>query len=286
MSRLPIPPENDELEEIFVVCIGNCREAKKTRLEPCLPLLKTDAENYKRLIPDHIDQFKSSPLPQDVSANDLVSIYKQKFVPKDEEGRKYYDAIMKQAKRGVCPICGVRTAKTLEHYLPKKQMPTLAVTPINLIPSCRDCNMDKNDDMVLRPEETPAHIYLDEIDDKPWLFAVIDTDLAVSFEVRCPEDWKLGVQERVKRHLDHYNLHVLYSSHADMEIANKKRSWRRIWERGGEAELREHITDLREGAEEEELNSWYSALYRGIEERFHVLISFLEQNARPNPSGL
>lgn len=286
MSRLPIPPEDEKLEQIFTACINNCRKPRKDRLTRCLPLVKTDAENYRKLVPDQIDRFRPSPLPQDVTAEDLVSVYKQKFVPQDQAGRVYYDAIMAQAKRGICPICGVRNVSTLDHYLPKMQMPTLAVTPINLIPACRDCNMDKNDDMVLDPDETPVHIYLDEIDDRPWLYTEIDEDLAVTYVVRCPEEWQSGVRERVQRHLGHYKLHLLYSSHAGSEIAYKKRSWRRLLERGGEEELREHISDIREGSEEEELNSWHAALYRGLEEHFDVLVKYLQGEKKPTLSGV
>lgn len=279
MSRLPIPPANKILETIFTECIDNCRKDKKERLEKCLPLVKTDADNYMDLVPDKIDQFQPSELPKDVTAMDLVSIYKQKLVPEGQAGRRYYDAIMSQAKRGVCPICGVRTVSTLDHYLPKMQMPTLAVTPINLVPSCRDCNMDKNDDMVLKPDETPAHMYLDDIDARAWLYTEIDANLEVMYVVRCPADWQAGVSERAKRHLKHYKLHLLYSSHASSEIACSKRSWRRIWKRGGEEELREHIIDMREGAEEEELNSWKAALYRGLEENFDVLAKYMNSYA-------
>ena len=84
------------------------------------------------------DRFTISELPEDVTSVEMKKVYDEKFAKAETVGRTYYDAIMAQVERGICPICGVRLASTLDHYLPKAKVPTLSVTPSNLIPACRD----------------------------------------------------------------------------------------------------------------------------------------------------
>ena len=63
--------------------------------------------------------------------------------------------------------------KNLDHYLPKAKYPTLSVAPNNLIPSCRDCNMDKRDSASCDSQNIPVHLYFDDIPNEPWLHVTV-----------------------------------------------------------------------------------------------------------------
>lgn len=55
---------------------------------------------------------------------------------------------MEQLVEKRCPICDCSFAYsqvTLDHILPKSKFPFLSITPINLVPTCYNCNMRKND---------------------------------------------------------------------------------------------------------------------------------------------
>lgn len=285
MIFLPKPLPDTAPEDIFKTCVETFRPDTRARLRRCAGLVERDADSYGRLVPERIDAFEQSALPADVSAEDLVKVYTRKFVPEDQPGRQYYDAIMAGTKRGVCPICGVRPAYTLDHYLPKGKVPTLAVAPVNLIPACRDCNMDKNADMSLDPAETPVHIYLDRVPDEPWLHARIGEGLEVTYTARCPETWESGIRSRVEKHLDHYKLHLLYSSQAAAEIADMEEYWRELLTACDEADLRAHICRMRKSAEKNGKNSWKAALYRGLEADFDILLRWLEKKESGVPAG-
>ena len=141
MKILPKPLPNIKVEDIYTECVeGFSSDAKRTRLLSCKGLVIEDSKLYDSCVPHSLNDFLVSELPNDVSKEDLTSVYTQKFADKNGPGRKYYDAIKGQAARGVCPICGVRIVNTLDHYLPKTKVPTLSVTPTNLIPYC---NLDK-----------------------------------------------------------------------------------------------------------------------------------------------
>ena len=45
-----------------------------------------------------------------------------------------------------CPYCGINTADTLDHYLPKELFPEFSVNAANLIPCCGRCNLLKGVD--------------------------------------------------------------------------------------------------------------------------------------------
>ena len=59
-----------------------------------------------------------------------------------------YREYMEQLVEKRCPVCDCSFAYsqvTLDHILPKSKFPFLSITPINLVPTCYNCNMRKND---------------------------------------------------------------------------------------------------------------------------------------------
>ena len=57
--------------------------------------------------------------------------------------REYMEKLVERR----CPICDCSFAYsqvTLDHILPKSKFPIFSITPINLVPTCYNCNMRKN----------------------------------------------------------------------------------------------------------------------------------------------
>ena len=263
MKILPKPIPDIAAEEIFEVCVGSFTDEKKrTKLLSCKGLVKSDSDSYEKTTPSSIQKFTPSVLPEEVSSAEMSKVYTDKFANQAGPGRVYYNKIMAQTNQGTCPICGVRIACTLDHYLPKSKVPTLAVTPSNLIPTCRDCNFDKHADMEFDPNKTPVHIYFDELPNVPWLFVNIGSLMEVTYYISCPNTWDAGLRNRVEQHLDFYNLHQLYSSHAAQEIADAKMLWQTLLTTGGQSALHSIICSARKSAECNDMNSWKAALYR------------------------
>jgi hypothetical protein len=78
-----------------------------------------------------------------VSAKEMSKLYDRHMARSGSRGRAIYDRLMIAAENDMCPFCGHRTVTTLDHSLPKAAHPAFAVTPINLIPCCKDCNHAK-----------------------------------------------------------------------------------------------------------------------------------------------
>lgn len=265
--------------DIFEKCVESYTdENKKKRLLTCKRLVEIDSDNYRCLVPAQIDKFIKSSLPANVTTTELKAVYEEKFAKDKTAGRIYYDKIKEQAERSICPICGVRIVSTLDHYLPKSKIPTLAVTPDNLFPSCKDCNIDKKTDMVLDSQSTPVHLYYDRLPDDPWLHVNVGTNLEITYYILCPESWEEALRGRVEKHLDIYHLHKLYSAHASSEIEDKRHMWKKLFKLGSENAVFEDICEMRSSAETNDLNSWKSALYRGLEQEFEKVKAWLLDN--------
>lgn len=84
---------------------------------------------------------------QDVNA-DFATI--KKYYPEYYKGRALYKyrKEMEKLVKMRCPICDCSFAYsqvTLDHILPKQKYPYYSIMPINLVPTCYNCNMRKND---------------------------------------------------------------------------------------------------------------------------------------------
>jgi len=280
MKFLNPPLSNLKPEYIFELCVnGFSDEDKKSKLLSCKQLVETDSKNYQKLIPKKIDSFCKSDLPANVTSKEMKSVYDRKFAAADSDGRKYYNTIISQAEHGICPICGIRMVSTLDHYLPKAKVPTLVVTPSNLIPACRDCNMDKKADMVLDPKQTPVHLYFDRLPDDIWLYVTVGSNMEIQYYISCPDTWDDSLRCRVEKHLETYNLHTLYSSHAATEIADKQLQWRELQRIGSDSDIFKDIHGMRISTEARDLNSWKAALYRGLEQEFDKVKNWLLSNS-------
>ncbi len=281
MIFLNPPLENKSADDIFEKCISDYKNKERVkRLYACKPLVAADEEKYNNYVPQKIDCFSASELPNGIKSRELSNLYDEKFAKNGSVGREYYDAIISQAVRGICPICGVQIASTLDHYLPKSKAPTLAVTPSNLIPACRDCNTNKKTDMVLKPDSTPVHLYFDRIPNDFWLHTELGDNMEVKYYAQCPEYWEEALRARVEKHLDFYKLHKLYSAHAAQDIESNKLMWLKILTVASPEALRAAIIDTKESAEENDLNSWRSALYRGLADNFEAFLNWLKADQR------
>lgn len=275
MKNLSIPLKNILAEKIFEECVSGYRDKGKVdNLLQCKEIICRDSNLYDELVPKELEKFEKSLLPANITKEKIINVYNEKFVK--GPGRKYYNEIKKQAVRNICPICGIRQVKTLDHYLPKSQFPTLSVTPNNLIPACLECNVDKKDDVSLDSKNVPVHLYFDNIPDDKFLHVTVMDNLEILYYISCPNVEDEGLKARLEKHLDFYKLHELYSSHAASEIADKLHMWKTALEEFGEDILRLSIDSECRSAEMNDINSWKSALYRGLVNNFDKLLAYLQ----------
>ncbi|MBS6003063.1 MAG: HNH endonuclease [Citrobacter sp.] len=154
--------------------------------------------------------------------SDMIKLYSNYFAGKGKPARIVYDALMVAAD-DKCPFCGgIGRPRNLDHFLPKAHFPQFSIVPINLVPSCRDCNMDGKGESVATTEaEQLIHPYLDDnrFFNEQWISARYVSGRnnepgVVEYFVSPPEHWKDAHKKRVINHFNDFDLALRYSKEA------------------------------------------------------------------------
>ena len=255
------------VSEVLEDCIENLQNQElKQELLNSKNIFTSEETDFEEKIKDNnlylVEQNKV--ISETINSSVLKSIYSDRMVKKKNKGRKYYDSIFISAPNGKCPFCSVRLVGALDHYLPKSKYPILSITPVNLVPSCNDCNKGKLVDFPSTSEEETLHPYYDDIENYNWLKSRIVTLKPIKFEfyVSPPNDWSILLKKRLKKHFSDYHLNNLYSIHAVEEFENIKRQITKLYEEIGTNQLKEHIWDCYESRYSVNKNSWQSAFYK------------------------
>ena len=213
-----------------------------------------------------------------IETKEMVSLYNDKFVKHSPEREQYYDKIMGLAINGKCPICSIGQVSTLDHYLAKTIYPTYAVTPINLVPVCRDCNTIKKDAPITANDEAPLHPYFDHIDDLIWLKASVErreSEFGISYYINPDiEVIDSNLYLRLNSHFSLYGLSKAYATQATTEVAENISMWERKYNEWGKEVLQKHLQECLESKELYQRNTWNTALLRAIIENIDIFSSF------------
>ncbi|MCM2459177.1 HNH endonuclease [Pseudomonas sp. CG7] len=155
----------------------------------------------------------------DLNKSDFIKLYETYFVPEEKPAREIYNKLLNAAKES-CPFCGgIGTPRNLDHFLPKSHFPQYSVLPANLVPSCRDCNMDgKAAVFAIQAEHQIIQPYLDHerFFNEQWIFARYEEEGGgepgqFEYFVNPPSDWSETDKRRVERHFEDFNLGHRYS---------------------------------------------------------------------------
>lgn len=213
------------------------------------------------------DRLVADPLTRD----DLLRIYDGYFVPSHKPARRVYDRLMVAAKEK-CPFCGgIGRPRNLDHYLPKTHFPQFSVLPLNLIPSCRDCNMDgKQSQYANNANEQLIHPFLDNerFFKEQWIEATFEPALGkfgvVVYSAAPPHSWSTVDKERVRKHFKDFDLGKRFSIKAAEALPSLLEQIARLKDMHIEAnKIREVL--LRPVVEKAaSVNDWRRVMYQAI----------------------
>lgn len=202
-----------------------------------------------------------------VTGAEMRKLYKSTFSKLNKPPRDIYDKIRGAAK-DICPLCGHRVVGTLDHYLAQSRHPALAVTPLNLVPACTDCNKAKLAKQPDRAEDQTLHPYFDELGEDVWLVATVEKKepLAVRFKAKPPNDWPDLKRRRLCKHFEVFELAKLYSIQAGVELTQIRDRLRRRALIGGPSAVRESLEEDASSRKVVGPNSWQAAFYVALSE--------------------
>jgi 5-methylcytosine-specific restriction endonuclease McrA len=263
MKSLPKPI--DYVGDVFTTCISRVREPLKTSLAGVLPAVIATASEYDRLAQStDLHMLSQVLVTNGVSKADQVKIYDDRMAKKDKAGRIIYDRIKNSAPHKMCPLCAHRVVSTLDHILPKAYYPLLSVTPLNLVPCCRDCNTDKLDTPPTGKEDQFFHPYYDDFNDGIWLAArfIYDVEVIPEFLVIKPDGWDQVKFKRACNHFDKLGLDELYSLNAMTELGGNKHIFEDLFEDERPEDLKADLEKRASSWTRTRPNSWQAAIYR------------------------
>ena len=199
-----------------------------------------------------------------LTKNEFTDLYSKHMVGRKKPGRTYYDQLMMLAPLGKCPFCGFGHASTLDHFLSKSLYPAFSVLPINLIPSCKDCNKGKIASVITQGNQIP-HPYFesDAIETDIWLFADVieSTPPTVRYFIKPPIGWPPDLIQRVTIYFQDFVL----ASRFAVEAASELTSICYILTALKTAEDRDKLLKLKSNGERgNRKNSWKAALFEAL----------------------
>lgn len=255
----------------FELCVGTVKDpAKRIRLLAAAPAIESaEAEYLARGASASLFKIpRSTTVAGTVTRKEMVRLYNGVLSRRRSKARHIYDQLRTVSRSGTCPLCAQRIVSTLDHYLPKATHPALAVTPVNLVPACQDCNKAK---LATQPSTASAqtlHPYFDNVDNEQWLFAEVvrDSPPALTFHPRPPAVWPRIKSDRVITHFRTFALGLLYASHAAVELANIRYAAAMVAKRTGASGLRAHLEEQADSCLTVARNSWQHAMYRALSE--------------------
>ena len=276
MKKLSIPLKDIDERTIYCECADDFRD--KTALG-YLDEAASCSKSYERYVPRDIGNFPKCSIKEGDDRK-IIKVFTDKFSKRGSIGRKYYDAIMMNAS-GRCPICGCGKLKNLDHFLPKSLYPLLCVTPVNLVPVCRDCNFEKNDYFDTDYYSIPFNPYFDAMIDA-WLECVINFFDDNSYEIYYKNGYDRTNHENIWRkyeiHLRVFDLNATFCARASEEIDNCKYYYMQLLSACGKESVKNALQEKRISCEKNDLNSWNAALYRKLEKNAYDYCEWLEKD--------
>jgi len=200
--------------------------------------------------------------------NTMASLYEKQFA-RGLHTQRFRDSIRNAAPNSRCPYCGDGVVAELDHYLPKSIFAGTAVHPLNLVPSCRDCNYAKKTYAPNVLNSAILHPYYDEAFDARWLKAILTLNQqnspVVDFLVSL-EPSNIQLENRLKAHLQVLDLERRFGLKAaqlinDFQAMLKSPLGQSMSLTEAQLHLRRQGTSYRDSGR---INSWEAATYEAM----------------------
>lgn len=205
-----------------------------------------------------------------VSRQEMKSLYDSNFVKATETnnaGREIYDYLKDRAKDNICPYCSIRRVRQIDHYIPKAHFPKFAVTPINLVPICKECNEDKKTKASNVAEEMFIHPYFEDVNHFEWLKCYVDEGswpITFKYEVEVQNDSYELLRKRIHKQYEELKIYEEFESKSIRYFRERVRSISVEYELSGIDSIRKSFEREEESIRHEDLNSWRACMYRAL----------------------
>jgi len=251
----------------FETCITSVRDAAlKARLVGIAAVVESASLEYDTYATRQAlhKVLRNALVGGDITMTEMKKVYTDRMAKKGSPGRDIYEDIISAPAHGRCPLCGQRLVTTLDHHLPKAHYPALAVVPLNLVPSCGDCNKAKLAAIPLTAAEVSLNPYYDDVQDVSWLESEVIKvrPAALRFYVKYPCEIESLLQERLRHHFKTLELSALYATEAAEELLNIRHQLIDLRTAAGPTTVRAELEHRAASGAAARPNGWRAAAYR------------------------
>ena len=264
MISVQLPKFEITSEEFFTASIAMTTPLeKRKRLQGSFKAFAESISEYRHLASTQcLHELNATSDPFGGAwVKDFKSLYGSFLQNTDALGRQFYDALLVAHDLRICPYCGTREAKTLDHFLARKHFPHLGIAFENLVACCPECNQAKLDAVPDSREKTFFHPYYEEFPVRDWLIAEIRErqPVTVAFDVAdgIPE------VERIRHQFNELQLARIFSFHATNELMGNSWAIMKLGRMSTDS-LLQHLSALADGASRYTWYPWKRALYRAL----------------------
>lgn len=147
------------MSDVYNECCKTIKPGdRKNRIDSYIKILVSAELKYDELMKRESLHFFRESLPEtEFVDKDMLFMYEDKMRDGNEFCRQYYDDLRETTK--ICPFCDIDSVSSLDHYLPKDNFPSLAITPLNLVAMCTECNSKKGEYVDETGNEQILHPY-------------------------------------------------------------------------------------------------------------------------------
>lgn len=269
MKRIRVP--NFSVAQVLNSCVGSLRnENLVIRLTAQASSLNAAESDYH--VKGPVCQLymieETDSVGGQVTLEEMKSLYTNTLARKGSPARYIYDALRSSAPGGICPLCGQRVVSTLDHHLAKSKHAIFTITPLNLVPACKDCNTDSQARRPLAEGEQTLHPYFDSVDEALWLVGQVSSGAppVVEFMAVPPVGWSEEKRSMVKQHFIVFKLAELYCTHAAVELINVYQDLVDSSRLRDPQQISMHLQSIANRRRRPFANSWQAAMYQALAE--------------------
>ncbi|WP_393970422.1 HNH endonuclease [Kluyvera intermedia] len=231
MKKIPLPAKS--FTEMLEKCSDGMSQVNvRTNFIDHFPVFLEKETQYRSLsalgtlflYPKTLPLTETTQVVGNLTKIRLENLYDNNLRNKGKPARLFYNDFMVSSGEK-CPFCGdIGQTRNLDHFLPKAHFPEFSVMPLNLVPSCRDCNMgEKGENFATTEVEQVIHPYIDKdiFFQEQWVSAnyVSEDTGAIHYFVNCPDTWRQEDKDRAYNHFDSLSLAHRYSLEAGKHLS-------------------------------------------------------------------
>jgi hypothetical protein len=205
-------PYNGDCYSVYEQAVARKQDSElRQRLASINEEIKAAYESYSNLFQQNKLEDIASADVFAANRDDLENLYSYKSKVVRELKNKIEKAQVNTIV-STCQNCTINSVNTLDHVLAISKFPEFSVNPLNLFPSCGECNGYKNTSFLKNENRRFINLYLDKLPQKQYLFINLSLDysddLIFEYTVENRERIDPDLFQIISNHYESLNLPV------------------------------------------------------------------------------